>query len=667
MKKNSLFFIFTCVFLTFFYSGKAFCTSTASPKGLEECKQVASFLTSQHITFETHELLYSEENDYPFNIVINYPVNKKNNAQNSEKIETVVYLFELESFLPHKDFFYQFLTKIERSERSVKTKVLLSYGNSQKSPEKSFITGTTAFINNQIEENTCVICVQFTTQNQYITPGSNKILSPTWLIKTLSSCFYQNDFIYSVKGTFSKSLYKINVMTSDSSLGQILLAGIPGCTIEVCDTQKENVEAFSNSCSQFLTEITKVTNFTWDTHGLFLQIGNKLYILPETFSLLTLIFVSFVALFILCEFSFISRDRHIQKAQKDVLKIWYLLPIAVLVTTLGLLFGQGFTFLLLKIFRASTLLRLFIKLSLGLVFVILFYVLTYRFQIIHNASAYSYLLTVTSIANIIIFSAVDISLVYLFTIEYIIIYISRPFKTSWTLTAFFLLMLLPFFPYFLQVASFGDIKLVDQLLSGSVIVNFFLSQILLPFEIQILRIFLEIKQTFKNADETTKKFYKQNLFIISISIFIVLIVVFFVIIFMVKPKRQIRKFYDYPIPLEQKEKLISFHDEVFLGETERIISVNLPEPAENLSVKVYGKTMNNLLYSDAPYISDKNSKSDSFYIPAWSNSQNKFHYIANEEEESRVHIKAYFPINDTINYQILEYDYIIPAKTGENK
>ena len=151
------------------------------------------------------------------------------------------------------------------------------------------------------------------------------------------------------------------------------------------------------------------------------------------------------------------------------------------------------------------------------------------------------------------------------------------------------------------------------------------------------------------------------MFFFAIAVSIVLIILLFVAIFMVKPKRQIRNFYDYQMMPEQSQNLITWRDEYLFGETERIVTINLPEKAENVRVWVTGKSRNNILYSDAPYISDKMKKTDQFYVPAWSESSNSFHYIANTEETSTVSVKAYFPLDNSIDYRIIQASIAIPG------
>ena len=659
MKKNSLFFIFSCVF--FLIESTSIYCFEKTVKGLSECNQVAEYLKKEHIPYHSEKLIFSEENEYPYNIIISFPKNDNTLQPNSEEaITNTIFIFDLEDFLPHKDFFSQFLFKIQSAKRSTDVQIVLSYGNNQKTPEKTLATGTRSYITNENILNSVCITTKFTDNSPFIIPGSNGILCPTWLIQSLAACFYKNDFIYNVKGTFSKVLFKLDIMKSDTNLGLFLISGVPSCGLEINGLSETETKAFLDSIQDFLQIIGTKENLEWESHGLFFQIGNKLYILSEKFTLVSLIFLSFAALLILCEFSFLSNKKNIIKMQKQVIKTWYFIPAAVLITTLGLLFGQGITYLLLKLFKAGTILRLSIKIILGFAFVVVSYILTMNHHNFNNSSAYSYLLTVTSLFNIFVFCAVDISLVYVFAFEYLIVYFSRPFKTSWTLTTFLFLMILPFFPYLMQMAAYADIKQVDKLFSGSVAPNFFLALILVPFELQILRIFLEIKRTIKRADTKTILFYKQNMFFFAIAVSIVLIILLFVAIFMVKPKRQIRNFYDYQMMPEQSQNLITWRDEYLFGETERIITINLPEKAENVRVWVTGKSRNNILYSDAPYISDKMKKTDQFYVPAWSESSNSFHYIANTEETSTVSVKAYFPLDNSIDYRIIQASIAIP-------
>jgi hypothetical protein len=84
------------------------------------------------------------------------------------------------------------------------------------------------------------------------------------------------------------------------------------------------------------------------------------------------IFLIILRLFFICEFSFtFSHKKH--QIKNDVIKLWYILPISALITTLGFVLGQYIALLFYKLLGIDPFIQLVIKFIIGFILVSLIF------------------------------------------------------------------------------------------------------------------------------------------------------------------------------------------------------------------------------------------------------------------------------------------------------
>ena len=96
MKKNSFFFILFVVFLVFLRSF----SYSEQKKGWDECNNLLIFLQANDYPAEKNPIINNTSAEFPFNIkIVFFPEaskTSKNIMDNSEEIDTLVFLFSIE-------------------------------------------------------------------------------------------------------------------------------------------------------------------------------------------------------------------------------------------------------------------------------------------------------------------------------------------------------------------------------------------------------------------------------------------------------------------------------------------------------------------------------------------------------------------------------------------
>lgn len=663
MKKNSFFFIFLFLFL--FFCNKVFCDELAnrSQTGYEQCEKLAIFIENLGYNYIRQNLIYNENENFPFNIEINfYQENKNEKSILKEKNTTapgnLAFIIKTEEALDNSNFIKEFLELLNKEKNNAKIKVVFTYGDEPIQSVPVFVRGSQVFAQSISEEDSlCALCIQFSSKKTSLIPGSGRNCSPAWLIKLISQGFFKNNISYNIKGTVSSSLYRIGLLKSEPRTADFLRQNIPSAGIELF--LQQNQSDFSKELNFFAYVAQNFNQFSseqWDQHCNPVKIGNFTYILSEKLSVIFFIFVAFASLFILCEFSFITKNPYKQEIFKDIQKIWYLIPLAILITMFSLLLGQGLVWILAKFFKIDVYTKIAIKLVVGFAITSFFYLPFFKQKASHFQNSYSYITTLSTVANIFIFTCIDISFFYLFTLEYLVVYIFRPFKKTVLLALEFVLMGIPFAPYIFELIKYGNPIAIEQIVTGLLVTNIFTAAAFVPFEIQWFRILAGLNEFWKKSSISAKKFLVQNVIAIGVAVLIFLTIMIAVTNSI--PKQYKTKKTEQNSILEEnslEQISIDYSEKEYFSETERTLTVTLTGNILGTSITVKGKSQNSIVYSDSPFISDKSNFTDTFVIPQKPPRKMTFHYICEPFDDSTVFVSAYYLENSQNEEQKISY------------
>ncbi|MBQ5849001.1 MAG: hypothetical protein IIW49_08840, partial [Treponema sp.] len=474
--------------------------------------------------------------------------------------------------------------------------------------------------------------------------------SPLWLVKRITNALIKNDISFKLRGNTITSLYRLNILQEDNRTSLFLSEGIPtiGINFSVKNLSDSTLSDFFQT---LINSYTQNDTNKWDRHFISFTLGNKIYWVSENTTVFIFIFLVILSLFFICEFSFtFSHKKH--QIKNDVIKLWYILPISALITTLGFVLGQYIALLFYKLLGIDPFIQLVIKFIIGFILVSLIFFFWIKKQGILTEDSYIFLVSISSIINIILYTLVDISLFYVFAAEFIIIYLSRHTKKTVSLSIMFLLMLLPFLPYAIQIIKYLKPQAVQNLSNNSFFANFIISLGFLPFEMIWFRILARLNKIWENTDTDVKKFRTQNIIAITTAVIIFTILLIIITIFIPDQyKRRRTGMPAFETILKHDDKIkISYNDNNYFGETIRTLNIDLGEIAEQCSIKVSSETKNPIIYSDESYTVTQNDESDIFSTPIWPPKELEFNYIASPDIDSTITVEAIYPTENPKRY-----------------
>ncbi len=639
MKKNRKFFKTFCLTICLFFIG----LRLSAYSGFEKCEKLFSFLEKNGSSSEIQSLVFNESNAFPFNIIDTFPVNAEKKIEHSKKygreISEVFLVFRVEDFFDKENIISELSKKIKEIERGIKISLVFTYGDELFS-WKGKITGAerfSSFISDASSKT--AICIRLSSRNSII-PGGNTGASPAYLAKTASDAFASVKEDYSIEAGLITFLYGDGFLKTDERADIFFQAGLDSIAVNI-SSKPETVKKIPEFAECIVKNISNEEGINPDRRSNLIKIGKKFFSTSERLTTILFLAFSFISLFVLSEFSFVSKKTG-KKLINEVKKLWFVIPLTIAVTVLSLFMAQIFTLALSSLIGINVYIQVIIKMIIAFSINSIAFFATLKTRRFIELRAYSYILTICAIINLVFFTALDISLFYLFALEYALIYITRPEKHTLTMSSTFLVLLLPFVPYAVQLIKFSKADGIMLLVKSGIGINLIISFLLVPFEIMWLRILVRLNQKWQGSNKSTKHFYIQNAFWISVSFVIFLVLTF-------DSNLMIPK--NYKIQKEKKETLtavkdsgdfinIDVKDKTYFGETTRLITIRTKEGCRNIEVELSSDSGNPVVYSDNEHISDRTESKDYFRLPVNPPKEISFRYIANRNSESSIKVKA---------------------------
>ncbi len=213
----------------------------------------------------------------------------------------------------------------------------------------------------------------------------------------------------------------------------------------------------------------------------------------ELLQVTLLITILAVSLFGLCGLSFVFGKKR-RAYRSEFLKFWILIPLWLISFAFFVWIGQKITFLIIPDSAEYPLSSLVMSGTLG---IIGFGFLSEFRSLMHIPDSdffYSYFLSLVGLMNIILFSSLYLPFVIMFSVEFIIIYLSRTSSKPAFIIGFMLLMAVPFMPNFVQQwrNTTPYILLSKFTFEPSFYMSFLIACILLPFLLQFVRFLISL-------------------------------------------------------------------------------------------------------------------------------------------------------------------------------
>jgi hypothetical protein len=658
------------VLFQFLAAGAVFASSGAVsvPHGLALCRNTEEFLEMSGYAPVRHALTGGRHSDFPYNLTVELPPSSDQNPAEPDSRKTLIIAFTMEDSWKYRKITDKIIEHLDSLKHDYTLILLFSYGDNQTLTFDHHPDGTNVYISEIADDDDCsAVCISFTDSRQAaVIPGSGGDVSPLWLVRRLSSSLASSGIPFIIKGGSLGSLYRLSILEGDDRCAYFMRSSIPCAGILL--PSDSDIRAIGKASSFFFSSYSSSGTEIWDRHYIAFHPGTRFFWFSEHFIIVCFISVAFLSLFVLAEFSFSVSKRRI-KIRNDVLRFWYILPLTVALAAVSFELSQPLTLFLNKIFSIRLFTQLSIKLVITFVITSLLYLISLRIQGSGEDRSYAYLMTIVSVINIFIFSAVDISMLFLFTAEYLVIYLSRPFKKTYALITEFVIMALPFIPYIRLISSSADSLMLRNAVYSSFSVNILFAFGILPFMLQWLRIIshLYTRWTATGISESSRRMR----FSAAYSLFFILIAV---------SGASVSFYFSRKVSRSRAETESSRHvftdtdddmvkcsvtSKTFFGETTRIISVSLGGEAEYCTVTVSGNSAGAVIYSDSPYTTDLRTSASSFDIPSWPPSSMVFSFAADTSVDSTVTVTALYPDTKKNTWIRRSCSVFIPAAGGK--
>ncbi len=641
MNKDSLKQKLLCLATCFSFNAVLF----ANPSGFEKCARIFNELEKSGANPSVQNLVFNESNNFPHNIIVTFPSNadkktKGRKTYNNELAELYMAL-RVEDFHERPEAVHDLARKISGAKRDYKVTLAFTYGDEFSESDEARVTGTEFFVSSLTDtKSQAAVSLRLSERNAII-PGGSGSASPSYLVKSAAAAFSSNSLSYRLDAGLVNFLYRSDFLKTDRRADFFFKADLPCVCVEF-SSEKENLLHLGDFALSLINEIKAEDNVHADRHANFIAPGGKFMHTSEKLTVVLFLVFVFSSFFALCELSFINRASR-EKLSSDVLRLWYLIPLTVAVTVAALFISELAAILAGKLFSPGVYLLIAVKMATAFLLSSLSVFAFLKSRGVLMSRAYSYLLTVCAIFNLVSFMAIDISLFYLFALEYALIYLTRPERRAFTLSASFFVLLAPFVPYSIQVIKFARPESLEMMVKGGIGMNTVMALLILPFEVMLLRIIGKLNENWKKASKKTKSFWLQNILWITGSFAICLAIVS--VADLLIPEK-------YKRPLTVEKKTTTFTDSTFIrlsvedikyfGETTRILSVRTESPCESLEVFVFSERENPILHSDNDYVSDRQNATDRFRLPVNPPEEMTFRYIANQGISSTVVARATF-------------------------
>lgn len=640
--------------------------------GLSLCQNVENILISAGFTPVKSNLIQNGSNNFPYNFEVRLPAPIKKNSGSQKIRNTLVIAMTMEDAWNFRNYTNSVLKNVKQTQRDYNLLFLFSYGDLQPDTDGSSLYGTDIFAAGiDPPDDYSAVCISFSQEKTaVIIPGGGGDMTPSWLIKRLTDACTSHSISYHLRGGSLGSFYRLGVLKTDRRTAAFLQQGIPCAGLSL--PENADSEAYAQCTADFLSAYSCSGTDSWDRHYVAFHAGNSFFWAGEQFIVVCFILVSFISLFFLSELSFLRSGRR-HKIRHDVFRLWYVLPLTILLSAGSFQISQPFVQLLCRLLKIGILLQFIVKVVIVFMIVTFLYHFIVHMQGVLEERAYAYILTVVSVINIFIFSAVDISLFFPFTAGYIIIYLCRPFKKTNMLAVSLILMTIPYGPYIVEIINYVDPSVFRKAVYSSFTGNILLSFGFLPFLIQWLRIIARLNErwTFYNLSVNSRRIRNAVSFTAGTAAVIIIIFagVRFISAYLNPKHKSKQESVVRTIRADDDLLTLSVKDRTFFDDTTRTISVNLGIEAERCIISVEGVSLNSVIYSDNEYVSDEADHTDTFPVPVWPPVKMSVSYVADTSVASVITVTAYYPGGDESSSTMRTSKIIIPAseRQTENK
>lgn len=629
---------FFALFLFFFLLGifapcKLFGQET---KGFVLSNSTSSFL--KRAGFETTKAPLSSAlfTDFPYNITIDFKSKEQSDW-------TIFLIVPQEDAFANQRFIIDLLDYFRAAAFSYNVKVVLTAGDRQNIAGNEKMSGSEVFCKSvEGMQNAAALILSFDAKSKpTVIPGSGGKISPYYFCRLLCDSLDQNECPYAISGGIFLSLYKIKLLRNDPMLSSFLTREIPAISMRLLN-QHQTDSTQLNSVRDFFSAIDVQKSDEWSQHYIPIRLFSRHYWIEERSIIYSVMFFIAVAMFILADFAFIFRRRtkRLVVIKRRALRSNYLILLTALVVAVSFYFGQGIARLFQSVGVHNPMVLFVIKLAPAFFIISTLYPLELKRHSHLSTYHYEYILSVSAVLNIFIFSLFDISLFYLFAVEYLILALSRAFKSRFSIFIFIAVFITPYLPIVYSILVFSDGQTIYKLIFCGFAQNLVLAFALVPFNLLWLRILARLNIKAKdNKRRTIGYVITSAACFAGLSLFSVIVIFSLTKIFFTKidpTNIKARVFNSEKIERTSAQ----VYDTEYYGGKIRRVEISSTQDAERFSIVVNGKNANPVYFS--VYNTVSSEKSAEFLLPDNPPKNITVMYTPDSTSDQDIIINAYY-------------------------
>lgn len=576
--------------------------------------------------------------DFPYNITLDLP------SSAGDKSDWTIFLMTpQEDAYENRFFLIELINYFHAASFPFDIKVVLTAGDRQNIAGNEKMSGSEVFCKN-IEgmQNAAAFVLSFDARNKtHVIPGSNGKISPYYFCRLLCDSMDRNSCPYSISGGIFLSLFKNNLLRNDAILSSLLSREIPAISLRLLPDKEAHASQI-NSIKDFFAGIDVQKCAEWSQHYIPVSLFSKRYWIEEKSIIYSVMLFLAAAMFILADFAFIFRRRtkRLVVIKRRALRSNYLILLTAIVVALSFYLGQGLARLFQSVGVRNPMVLFMIKLAPAFFIVSTIYPLELGRHSHLSTYHYEYILSISAILNIFIFSLFDISLFYLFAVEYLILALSRAFKSRLSLFIFIAIFITPYLPLVYSILIFSDGIKIYKLIFCGFKENLVLAFALVPFNLLWLRILARLKIKAKDNKKRIVGYVITSAFCFAgLSLFSGAFIFSLNRIFFTKIEP-----YHMKARVFNSEKLertsAQVYDTEYYGGKIRRVEIVSSKDAERLSIIVNGKNANPVYFSVYDTVSSE--KSTEFLLPDNPPKKLTVMYTPDSSSDQDIIINAYY-------------------------
>ncbi|MBP5330116.1 MAG: hypothetical protein J6Y75_09505 [Spirochaetaceae bacterium] len=397
------------------------------------------------------------------------------------------------------DSIVQFAKELKNFARETEVMIVFTAGDTAYLPPYISLpapTGTKTILENiDTSQKIAAILLQKAPASQKtevsLIAGINRKTTPPWML---------SDFFNAARKTGIKSeiyggnvtAYRLGLIRSNMPLYQFFSAQIPAILLQSTTADVCKV------LPAFLDNLEHTGFRVWDNHyGLFM-LKDKMFFVSEPIFLTLLILIAFIILLFFCLFSFFREKTRVLHLP-DLKKIWFLIPLLLLLTWILLFAGQIITKKLYPQWFTYPLNGTLFKISVAIMLMAAASILHKWIHFSTNDYIYAWLSNIISFVNLFLFASLELSLITFFSIQFLIYFFASYLRKTRYLLLSALLLTLTYIPFIISIHNLPHDLIYFRFINASVYENLIIAFFLVPIEFMWIRILVRLRLIGNNA------------------------------------------------------------------------------------------------------------------------------------------------------------------------